>query len=38
MDLATATNMVGGRRVGGNPTFLRVTTDSRALEIGRAHV
>jgi UDP-N-acetylmuramoyl-tripeptide--D-alanyl-D-alanine ligase len=34
MDLATATTVVGGRRVGGNPTFLRVTTDSRALEHG----
>ena len=34
MDLATATAMVGGRRVGGNPTFLRVTSDSRALEAG----
>ncbi len=34
MDLATATSVVGGRRVGGNPTFLRVSTDSRALEDG----
>jgi len=34
MDLATATRMVDGRRVGGNPTFHRVTTDSRALEAG----
>jgi len=34
MDLATAATVVGGRHVGGNPTFLRVTTDSRALEDG----
>jgi len=34
MDLATASTVVGGRRIGGNPTFLRVTTDSRALEDG----
>jgi UDP-N-acetylmuramoyl-tripeptide--D-alanyl-D-alanine ligase len=34
MDLATAARMVGGRRVGGNPTFLRVVSDSRALEAG----
>jgi UDP-N-acetylmuramoyl-tripeptide--D-alanyl-D-alanine ligase len=34
MDLATASAMVGGRRIGANPTFLRVTTDSRALERG----
>jgi UDP-N-acetylmuramoyl-tripeptide--D-alanyl-D-alanine ligase len=34
MDLATATRAVGGRRVGGNPTFRRVTTDTRALEPG----
>jgi UDP-N-acetylmuramoyl-tripeptide--D-alanyl-D-alanine ligase len=34
MDLATAARMVGGRRVGGNPTFLRVVSDSRSLEAG----
>ena len=34
MDLATAARMVGGRRVGGNPTFLRVVSDSRALAPG----
>ena len=34
MDLATAARMTGGRRVGGNPTFLRVVTDSRTLAPG----
>jgi UDP-N-acetylmuramoyl-tripeptide--D-alanyl-D-alanine ligase len=34
MDLATAARLVGGRRVGGNPTFQRVVSDSRALAAG----
>ncbi len=34
MDLATAARMAGGRRVGGNPTLLRVVTDSRTLAPG----
>ena len=34
MDTATAARVVGGRVVGANVTFSRVTTDTRALARG----
>ena len=34
MDTATAARVVGGRLLGGNARFTRVTTDSRALQSG----